>query len=216
LTALMTAFYTFRALFIAFWGQPRDRQLYERAHESPGVMTWPLVGLALLALVGGVLGLPAVLSDYHVLDTWLQPVFAAAKEGELHLSHDLALEWTLLAGSSLLALLGIGLAYWFYVARPDLPSRLALRFKGVFRLLVNKYYVDDLYDALFVRPGKALAHFLAVGFDVILIDGLIDGSARLVGKAGAGLAGLQSGHIARYALGMFIGALVMLFYFLVR
>lgn len=216
LTALMTAFYTFRALFIAFWGQPRDRQLYERAHESPGVMTWPLVVLALLALVGGVLGLPAVLTEHHTLDAWLHPVFSAAKGEEVHLSHDLSLEWMLLAVSSAVALLGIGLAYWFYVARPGLPGQLALRFKGVFRLLVNKYYVDDAYDVLFVRSGKALARLLAVGFDVVLIDGAIDGSARLIARAGGGLASLQSGHIPRYALGMFIGALVMLFYFLMR
>jgi NADH-quinone oxidoreductase subunit L len=212
LTALLTAFYTFRALFIAFWGQPRDRELYDHAHESRGVMTWPLVVLALLALVGGVLGLPSVLGVDHALAGWLGPVLQTASHGEAAAG----LEWGLLGASSLVALAGIGLAYWFYVANPAIPANLAVRFKTVFKWLVNKYYVDELYDFLFVNPGQALARFLAQKIDQTVIDGVIDGSARLIGRGGAALGRLQSGYIPHYALAMFVGVIVVVAYFFLR
>lgn len=217
LTALLTAFYTFRALFYAFWGRSRDQELFEHAHESRGVMTWPLILLALLALFGGLLGLPPILGTGHALDGWLHPLFVALP-GEGEAAHGLSagLEWGLLGVSSLVALLGIGLAYWFYVVTPQIPARLAWRFKPVFKLLVNKYYVDDLYDALFVEPGKALARFCAQGIDVTVIDGIIDGGARLIARGGALLGRLQSGYIRHYALAMFVGVIVVVSYFFLR
>jgi len=213
LTALLTAFYTFRALFVAFWGEPRDQELFDHAHESPGVMTWPLILLAALALVGGLLGLPPILGVDHALEGWLHPVFVALEEvGEVtHLSA--GLEWGLLAVSSLIALAGIGLAYWFYSANPDIPASLALRFKSIFKVLVNKYYVDELYDALFVEPGKALARFFAQGIDKVVIDGIIDGGARLIAQGGTLLGRLQTGYIRHYALAMFLGVIVIVSYF---
>jgi len=216
LTALLTAFYTFRALFVAFWGTPRDEALFEHAHESRGVMTWPLILLAVLALFGGVLGLPPVLSANHALEGWLGPVFAGPGMAEAAHGLSAGLEWGLLGTSSLIALLGIGLAYWFYVANPEVPAALATRFKPIFKLLINKYYVDDLYDALFVKPGKALARFCAQGIDVAAIDGVIDGGARLIAQGGALLGRLQSGYIRHYALAMFVGVIVLVSYFFLR
>jgi NADH-quinone oxidoreductase subunit L len=210
LTALLTAFYTFRALFVAFWGQPRDWELFEHAHESPRVMTWPLIVLAALALVGGLLGLPSVLGVGNALDGWLDPVLATA-----HLSGEglaSGAEWALLGVSAAVALAGIGLAYWFYVARPDIPQRLAVTFRPLFTLLINKYYVDDLYDTLFVRSGKWLARVLAQGFDQVVLDGVIDGGAGLFVRGGAWLARMEDGHIPHYALAMFVGAVFMLAY----
>jgi NADH-quinone oxidoreductase subunit L len=212
LTALLTAFYTFRALFVAFGGQPREGELFEHAHESRGVMTWPLIILALLALAGGVLGLPAVVGVNHALAGWLGPVFGAESGGEMAAG----LEWGLLGVSSVVALAGIGLAYWFYVANPDVPASLAVRFKTIFKALVNKYYVDELYDALFVHPGQALARFLAETIDKATIDGIIDGSARWIGRGGAALGRLQSGYTPQYALAMFLGAIVLVAYFFLR
>lgn len=216
-TALLTAFYTFRALFVAFFGKARDQELYEHAHESRRVMTWPLVLLAVLALFGGLLGLPPVLYEGHIIEQWLHPVFALLETGGAEAAHPLpALEWSLLAVSSVVALLGIGLAGWFYAANPNLPANLAVRFKTAFKLLANKYYVDEVYDALFVRPGKALARFLADGIDRAVIDGVIDGGARLVVRGGALLGRLQSGYIPHYALAMFIGAIVVVAYFFLQ
>jgi NADH-quinone oxidoreductase subunit L len=219
LTALLTAFYSFRALFVAFWGRPREAQLFEHAHESRGAMTRPLVVLAVLALLGGLLGLPAVLGVDHVLEGWLQPVFGDLESGGAEAAHSAVpagLEWSLLAFSAVVALLGMGLAYWFYVANPELPARLAVRLKSIFSLLVHKYYVDDLYDALFVRPGHALAHFLARSVDQGVIDGVIDGGARWIAHGGALLGRLQSGYIRHYALAMFLGVIVVVSYFFLR
>jgi NADH-quinone oxidoreductase subunit L len=219
LTVLLTAFYTFRALFVAFLGKPRDQMLFDHAHESPGVMTWPLILLAGLAALGGLLGLPHILGVNHILEGWLQPVFIGLGTGEVESAHhalSLGLEWGLLGVSSIVAVLGIGLAYWFYVINPDIPAGLAVRFKPIFRLLANKYYVDDLYDAIFVRPGKALARFLARGIDQVVIDGVIDGGARLIAQGGAWLGGLQSGYIRHYALAIFLGAIVLVAYFFLQ
>ena len=181
-------------------------------------MTWPLILLAVLALFGGVIGLPPILGVDHALEKALQPVFVALEVGEKPAAHALSIgqEWGLLGVSSAIALLGIGLAYWFYVVNPAIPARLALRFKSVFKLLVNKYYVDELYDALFVEPGKALARFLAQGIDKAVIDGVIDGGARLIAEGGALLGRLQSGYIRSYALAMFLGVIVIVSYFFLR
>jgi NADH-quinone oxidoreductase subunit L len=215
--ALLTAFYIFRALFIAFFGKPRDQELYDHAHESRGIMTWPLILLAVLALFGGALGLPAIFRLDHLIEDWLHPVFTAYEVtgGEAaHLS--MGLEVGLLTTSSVIALLGIGLALWFYIANPDVPANLAVRFKSAFKVLANKYYVDELCDAAFVRPGWALARFFAGGVDKTVIDGIVDGGARLVAQGGGLLARLQSGHIKHYALAMFIGAIVVVAYFFLQ
>ena len=217
ITALLTAFYTFRAVFLAFWGQPRDWELVGSAHEAPPVMTWPLLILAVLATLGGIIGLPHLLGGEHLLDGWLQPVFA----GQVAVNHEAvgvspSVEWLLLIVSSVVGLLGIGLAYWFYVASPDIPGRLTLHFKGAFRLLVNKYYVDDLYDAVLIRPAKQLAGFLARGIDQKVIDGAIDGGARQIGRFGGRLGQLETGYIPHYALAMFLGAVALVAYFFLR
>jgi NADH-quinone oxidoreductase subunit L len=219
LTALLTAFYTFRALFIAFLGKPRDEMLFDHAHESPGVMTWPLIILAVLAALGGLLGLPHILGVDHILEGWLQPAFMGlgAEEAEsVHHGLSLGLEWGLLGVSSVVAVLGIGLAYWFYVVNPNIPASLAVRFKPIFRLLANKYYIDNLYDAIFVRPGKELARFLARGIDQVVIDGVVDGGARLIAQGGAWLGRLQTGYIRHYALAIFLGVIVVVAYFFLQ
>jgi NADH-quinone oxidoreductase subunit L len=217
ITAMLTAFYTFRALFLAFWGQPRDWELVGSAHEAPPVMTLPLLVLALLATIGGIIGMPHLLGVEHLLERWLHPTFAAhmtaAHEGT-HIS--LAAEWVLLIASSVVGIAGIGLAYWFYVVSPDLPGRMTLRFKGAYKVLLNKYYVDDLYDAVFIRPAKQFAGFLARGIDQKVIDGIIDGGARRIGQFGGRLSQIETGYIPHYALAMFLGAIALVAYFFLR
>ncbi len=217
-TAGLTAFYTFRAIFIAFHGRPRDAHLYEHAHESHTPITFALIVLAVLALFGGLLGLPIFLGLPHWLDGWLEPIYVAAEhagEVEHHLSF--GAEVGLLSTSAVVALAGIALAYFFYVVRPSIPQNLARRARPVFSLLANKYYVDELYNAVFVKPAFLLANAFAVGCDKLLIDGvLVDGTAKAVGRVGQLLSHLQSGYLRHYALATFIGVLVLISYFFLR
>jgi len=151
-TALLTAVYSFRAVFVPFWGQLRDTGLHP--HESPPVMTVPLVVLAVAAVVGGLIGLPHL----SAVEGFLEPVFA-----DVHHAGEPAsaggFEWVLMAVSALVALAGISLAYGLYVAQPEVPAHLRERLPLVHRVLVNKYYVDEFYGLVVVRPLKAVAHF---------------------------------------------------------
>ncbi|MEM7034757.1 MAG: NADH-quinone oxidoreductase subunit L [Chloroflexota bacterium] len=215
ITAGLTAFYTFRAIFIAFHGQPRDQHLYDHAHESRTPITFALVVLAVLSLFGGLLGLPVFLGFTHVLEGWLEPVFHHLHHHEHHLSFNT--EIILLSTSALVAIGGIVVAYIFYIMRPSIPQNLARSMRPLFSLLVNKYYVDEIYDALFVQTGQNLAKAMYAGVDKLVIDaGLIDGSAKSVGRLGRWFGTLQSGYLRHYALATFVGVLVMISYFFLR
>lgn len=219
ITAGLTAFYTFRAIYIAFHGQPRDQDLYDHAHESRPPITFALVVLAVLSLFGGLLGLPTFLGLPHALEGWLEPIYAAAghaAEGvEPHLSF--GVELGLLSTSAVVAIAGIALAYFFYVVRPSIPQNLARSMRPLFSLLANKYYVDELYNAVFVKPALLLAEGFAVGCDKLVIDGvLVDGLARGVGWLGRQASYLQSGYLRHYALATFVGVLVLISYFFLR
>jgi NADH-quinone oxidoreductase subunit L len=226
ITVVLTALYTFRAIFLTFHGRPRDQHLYDHAHESRAPITFALVVLALLALFGGLLGLPSGLLGElglnvpHALENWLEPIYAPAEPviavgGEPHLS--VGTELGLLSTSAVVAILGIALAYLFYIVRPSWPRNLARQTRPLFELLVNKYYVDEFYELIFVRPGLSLARAMADGVDTLLIDTfLVDGLARLMGRLGQGLSRLQSGYLRHYALATFIGTLIMLLYFFLR
>jgi NADH-quinone oxidoreductase subunit L len=216
ITAGLTAFYTFRAIFVAFHGQPRDQRLYDHAHESGKPITFALIALAVLSIFGGLLGLPGFLGAPHALEKWLEPVYMAVEHGaESHLS--LNVELALFAISAVVAIVGIAVAYFFYLVKPAIPQELARRSRPVFSLLANKYYVDELYHALFVKPGLILARNMAQGVDNQLIDHiLVDGLAKVVGWCGQQLSHLQSGYLRHYALATFIGVLIVVSYFFLR
>jgi NADH-quinone oxidoreductase subunit L len=219
-TAGLTAFYTFRAVFVAFHGQPRDSYLFAGAHESRTPITFALIMLAILALFGGVLGLPTFLGLPHALEGWLEPVYFSvghAIEGaEHHLSS--GLEIALLSTSAVVAIAGIVVAYLFYVVRPSIPQTLARSLRPIFVLLANKYYVDEkIYDPVFVKTGLNLAEAMAKGVDDFLVDGLlVDGTAKVFGWWGRLLSYLQSGYLRHYVLATFIGVLVVISYFFLR
>jgi NADH-quinone oxidoreductase subunit L len=219
ITAGLTAFYTFRAIFVAFHGPPRDQHLYDHAHESGSAILFALVVLAILAVFGGLLGLPTFLGLPHALESWLEPVYASVGHGAEAAEHHLSfgVEIGLFAVSAIVALAGIGLAYFFYVARPAIPRNLARSSRPIFSLLAHKYYVDELYQVVFVQTGRNLARAMARGVDKLLIDDiLVDGSARLMGWFGQQLSWLQTGYLRHYALATFIGVLVMISYFILR
>ena len=225
-TAGLTAFYTFRAIFIAFHGQPRDQHLYDHAHESHNPILFALLVLAGLALLGGLLGLPAALLHEigvdvpHFMEEWLAPIYAVAGHGaEAGAEHHLpfATEVTLLSTSAIVAVLGIFLAYYFYMVKPTIPQNLARTTRPIFVTLVNKYYVDEIYQAVFVDGGQNMAKAMADGVDKLVIDtGLVDGTAHLVGWLGKLSSLLQSGYLKHYALATFIGTLIMIGYFFLR
>ncbi|RME99724.1 MAG: NADH-quinone oxidoreductase subunit L [Chloroflexi bacterium] len=215
-TAGLTAFYTFRAVFLAFHGAPRDRHLHDHAHESGRPITFALGVLAVLALFGGLLGLPTWLGLPHVLENNLEPVYEYMHHAdEHHLS--LALEATLMAISALTAIGGIVVAYVFYIVNPAIPRNIARASRGLFNLLANKYWVDEIYNAAIVQPALQLARAMSGGIDKGLIDNvLVDGTARAIGRVGRSMSRLQDGYVGHYALATFIGVLVIVSYFFLR
>jgi NADH-quinone oxidoreductase subunit L len=178
LTAGMTAFYVFRAIFLAFFGDYRGDH---HPHESPAVMTLPLVALGLLSLVGG----------YFDVPRWLEPMYPVAEGG-----HNPLLVYVSVA----VGLAGIGLAYLFYVARPELAAQWTRKLGWLYTLVYNKYFVDEVYDTTVVRPlVEGSSSLLWRGVDVGLIDGAVNGVGTRARGTGAVLRLLQSGNIRSYA-----------------
>ncbi len=207
-TALLTAVYIFRALFVTFWGKTRaEKKLWEHAHEAPAVMSVPMLILAVLAVVGGYIGLPRL----SLVEGYLEPVLPAG-----HIAEAGALEWVLLAVSAVVALGGIALAYYLYVVRPEAPARLSRQYAPLYTLLSRKYYVDEFYMAVVVEPLRRVGRFIAELFDPQVVDGAVNGLARLAGVCGEGLGTLQTGRVRSYALSILVGVVIILGYFLLR
>jgi NADH-quinone oxidoreductase subunit L len=207
LGAVLTAFYMFRLVYMTFYGQARiPREPGHPIHESPRAMTVPLVFLAVFSALAGYLGLPAIFGEKANL-------FGLFMEGSVNtVVHHLAAsgEWLLVALATAAALLGIVLAFVLYRKTPALPGRLVSRFPGIYRLLVGKYYLDEVYDAVVVRPLVRGAERVYERFDLKVIDGALDGSAAAAGLAGRGLNILQNGLVRDYALAFLIGAILFL------
>ena len=213
-TAGMTAFYMFRLLFLTFFGKSRVEESVEHhIHESSKVMTIPLMILAVLSVIGGYAGIPKSLGGGNGFEHFLSPVFG--EKGEIAI-HSPLTEYLVMAVSVAVALLGIFFAYRFYIKTPELPKRLAERFRFPYKVLLNKYYVDELYFKIIVNPLLKFATFLWQFFDIKIIDGMANGLAGLVyWFAGVGRK-IQTGYVRNYALGMVLGALVILAYFIWR
>jgi NADH-quinone oxidoreductase subunit L len=172
--ALCTAFYMFRLYFVVFEGRPRvDPHVAHHIHESPPNMRVPLVLLAIGSALAGFLGLPPDGGLYH---RFVEPVFAAAGVEAPHLGVGTTLALMLIA--TLVGLAGIGLAYRMYVREPALADRLAARAGGLYRLLLNKYWVDELYEAIFVHFGKRVCRGLW-RVDAHVVDGAVNGTGWL-------------------------------------
>ncbi len=185
-TALMTAFYMFRLVFVTFHGESRvDPKAAHHIHEAPRTMTIPLMILAALSVVGGWVGIPALLGQPvgipNAFEHFLEPVFEPIAAVQAH-AYSHGLKFGLMLLSLAVAVAGILVARRFYLQQPAIPERLAQRFSGLYQLLYNKYYVDEAYSATFVEGpvmGKALGNTLA-RFDLKVIDGWgVDGSAWL-------------------------------------
>jgi NADH-quinone oxidoreductase subunit L len=174
----LTAFYMWRQVFMTFFGECRaDEHTKHHLHESPGSMTWPLVILALGAFPVGVLGLPEFLGR-HRFEEWLEPVLSHGHAEAAHLSHETALLLTVV--SVAVALAGFGIAFLMYYRKSLAPERFSSLAGGLFyRLSFNKYYVDEVYQAVFVNGTLLLAQLFSA-FDKYVVDGIVNGSAALV------------------------------------
>jgi len=219
LAALFTAFYMFRLLFLVFHGKSRVEHEGElHLHESPPTMLFALVVLAILSIFGGYVGVPKILGGHNLFESFLEPAFTryfvleSATEG----LHSLSLEWTLLLASVAIALLGIFLAWVLYLKRAQIPATLTARLPGIYNLILNKYYVDEVYGALFVIPGRKLSEFLYARFDLGIVDGLVNFVGEFVVRAGEGLKRIQTGYVRQYGFAILLSALCVLGYFLLK
>lgn len=195
LTALLTAFYSFRLVFVSFWGPSRvDQQHAAHVHEPSPTMTVPLVILAVLSIATGYVGIPE----------FLAPVF----EGGDGAHGGGAMGIMLLATA--MGLLGIGGAYYAYVLHPSLPDRWAHQWRTAYEWSFHKWYFDEAYDRSIVHPTFTVAAELWKRIDVAVIDGAVNGVARAIAWGAWFLRLVQSGQTQHYALGMALGAVVIL------
>jgi NADH-quinone oxidoreductase subunit L len=206
LAALLTAFYSWRLIILAFHGTPRaDHHTMQHMHESPWVMLVPLLVLAAGALFAGtLLKYPFVGSSWEAF--WQGSIVNAPHNHIIEAAHHVP-AWVPVA-PTIIALAGIATAYLFYMFVPAIPAKLAAAAPALHRFLLNKWYFDELYDRVFVRPVRRLAQRLWRTGDVRIIDGMPNGAASLAAGAARGTVRFQSGRVANYALTM-IGGLVL-------
>jgi NADH-quinone oxidoreductase subunit L len=217
-TAGLTGFYMFRLLFMTFLGKSRmDPHVEEHAHEAPKSMTIPLMVLAVFSVIGGYIGIPYALGGSNRFETFLWSVFSSGHPGTHEVAHQVpAAEYYLMIISVAVVAVAILIAYRFYLRNLEIPKRLAQRFSGAYRVLFNKYYVDELYAEVIVNPLLNLALVLWKQFDVLVIDGTANGIAFLVKAIGAFLRRTETGYLRNYALSLTFGAMLILFYFVLR
>jgi NADH-quinone oxidoreductase subunit L len=238
-TAFLTATYMFRLLYLAFFGERRHADDHAHGHhppdhghghghgahglhDAPPAMAIALVVLAVGSVVAGYVGIPnAIVHGGNRIDAYLAPSFQAPTEGAVEAveeeHHNVGLELGLMALSTLVALAGIGVATSFFLKAPERAAAMADRFAGLYRLLLNKYYVDEAYDAAIVQPVKRTsAGFLWRGMDAGLIDGTVNGVGLAVRGWSAVLRRMQTGSVRAYAMSLFVGALGVLGYYLWR
>jgi len=211
--AAMTAFYIFRLVTLTFEGEKRFNH-HVHPHEAPKSMTVPLIILAFLSIIGGFVGFPHT----SAIEEWLEPVFSPAKykllSGEQN--GDL-IEIILMIISAAIAVLGILTARWMYLKRSDIASLLIKRYPRIYKILLNKYYVDEIYDAAVVEPiVKMSDEVLWKSIDVVIIDGIVNGSAKIIGGISQVVRKIQTGAAQSYAVVFIGGVLFVLAWLLFR
>ena len=224
-TAFLTATYMFRLLYLAFFGTRRtsDHGHGAHLHDAPPAMAIALIVLAIGSVVAGYVGLPeGVVSGGNRFEAFLEPSFAAPGGAEVAavaepvaVAHDTGTEMALMGVSTLVAFAGIGVATFFFLRKPAAADAMAARFSGVQRVLLNKYYVDEFYDAVIVQPIKRLSTgLLWRGVDAGLVDGTVNAVGLVVRGWSAALRRLQTGSIRAYAMSFFIGIVFIVGYYL--
>jgi NADH-quinone oxidoreductase subunit L len=214
ITAGVTAFYMFRLIFLAFCGESRrSKEADHHLHESPGSMTGPLVVLGILSIVGGLVGLPVWMNlGPNKFFLFLEPSLAMTYRPEVPEATHLT-EFGFACASILAAALGIFVAYNLYIRRPKAAGKLAIRFKFIYYFLFRKYYVDELYDFLFVKPAVWIStEFLWKKWDVGVIDNTVNGAGRMIEDSGSILKYVQNGFIRSYAAWILMGTVAVILY----
>ena len=218
-TAGMTAFYMFRLWFKTFFGPERfDEHTHDHdaahshgVHESPWIMLFPLVVLAILSVVGGWVGVPVAFGGHNEVEHFLEPVFAAGVVGTATNVASHGLELGLAAVSVFTAALGFYVAYVFYYKKPGIATAFAKKSPALYRLVENKFYIDEIYSAVIVTP---LLMFTRIFLGGLVDSVLVNGSAKAAGATTRGLSGLttriQSGNIRSYAGWLALGAAAVL------
>ncbi len=243
ITALLTATYMFRLFFLAFHGERREAHAApgtshgtphvatshstshvahstSHVHDAPPAMAFALIVLAIGSVLAGYIGVPHAIGGNNWIETFLHPAFLApaadhAVAAAVH--GDVATERMLMGLSVGLALAGFGIAFYFWLRNPRVADAWAKRFSGLHKLLLNKYYVDELYDAAIVQPIKIVSTGgLWKGMDAGVIDGSVNGVGLAVQAGSSGLRRLQTGSIRAYAASLFLGAVLVLGYYLYR
>lgn len=222
LVAFMTSFYMFRLIFLTFFGESRDHHAYEHAHESPRTMTTPLIVLGVLSVCAGWVAIP-----------WLSHGYSSF--AYLHEPHHAEAHISIMLISTLVAFSGIGLAYLMYIKKAISPQALGTKFKGIYTLLYNKWYFDEIYDAAIIKPTLAFTNVLwsfdngvidwivnAFGrftvwlstvknwIDVHIVDGAVNGLGYTIWATGALLRQFQTGKVQLYGFFIIFGIVLML------
>jgi NADH-quinone oxidoreductase subunit L len=210
LTALLTSFYMFRLIFLTFHGKQRYDEHHVHVHESPNSMIVPLMILAVLSIIGGWLAAPGLWGGTDYFAHFLDPVFGGVEAAGAE-SAARALELPLAGVAFFTALVGLGIAFWLYLKEPGKPEALAKSLKGLYTTLLNKYYVDELYAAIVVKPLMWFSRdVLWQVVDVKMIDGAVNGVATGATEIGDAVRHTQSGNTRSYAVWVVIGALVII------
>jgi NADH-quinone oxidoreductase subunit L len=218
-TAGLTAFYMFRLYILAFRGTSRlSHEAEHHLHESPRSMIVPLVVLAVLSAVGGLVG-PPMQEHGNAFQNWLAPVFAPVQAhgghaaGPAHHEVPRSTEWMLILLSVGVAVIGIAAAFRAYLQRPAIATGLQQRLSGLHRLLLHKYWVDELYDAVVVRPVHGMAMRFWRFWDEIVVDGAVNGIAYTIEGVSAVMRLFQTGFVGTYALFFVLGVLALLLHY---
>jgi NADH-quinone oxidoreductase subunit L len=213
LTALLTSFYMFRLIFLTFHGKPRYDEHKVHVHESPKSMLVPLMILAVLSIIGGWMAAPAFWGGPDYFAKFIEPAFAqgTAVNAEAMEATAHALEIPLAVVAVVAALLGFAVAFWLYLKQPGKPEQLAKSMRGLYNTLLHKYYVDEIYAALIVKPLLWFStSVLWQTIDVRTIDATVNGIAEGATDIGDGVRHTQSGNTRSYAVWVVIGALVII------
>jgi NADH-quinone oxidoreductase subunit L len=223
--AALTSFYMFRLVFLTFFGAPRYDEHKVHVHESPKNMTIPLMILAFLSIFGGWFAAPHLAGGVDHFEAFLHPVFAAyapqssgieqgaslagsaGSEGDISPNPAMEVLHALTGPPVIVGVLGLLVAWWFYIKRPDIPKKIAQSVHALYLLLLNKYYVDEIYAALIVGPllwisANVLWHVVDEG----AIDGVVNGTATVARGSGSEVRKLQSGNTRSYAAWVILGA----------
>ena len=230
LAAAMTAFYMFRLIFMTFFNECRaSEEVREHIHEAPRSMTVPLIILAFLSIVGGYIGIPKALGGSNLVEKFLDPVIGLGPEklfqdaggtSIIHAvetaghHHSFTMEYLLMIITVIIVFTGIFAAYVMYMKKRTMPRGIAEKLPFPYRVLVNLWYVDELYEMVVIKPLHSLSLFLWNITDVMFIDGIVNGTANFFMWCGIRLRRIQTGYVQRYAVTFVAGTVVVLIYYI--